>query len=56
MHPCKSGRHWWTDKEDADKCCDPQWRRVLAVVGPGQPLPADATNIVQDAPAMYGRR
>jgi hypothetical protein len=25
MYQCTSGKHWWTDKADADRCCDPAW-------------------------------
>jgi len=35
---CRSGKHEWTDPEDAARCCDPRWRRDLRVgvdhVGP----------------------
>jgi hypothetical protein len=32
-HPCYSGRHVWTDKANAEKCCHPEWQRIL-LVGP----------------------
>ena len=28
-HICRTGRHEWTDAEDALKCCHPAWRRNL---------------------------
>jgi len=31
MYRCKSGRHVWFNKEDADKCCDPNYVRILNV-------------------------
>lgn len=31
MPKCRSGRHYWTRPEDAEKCCNPKWRRVLLV-------------------------
>jgi hypothetical protein len=55
MYTCKNGRHTWFNQDDADKCCN-GYARVLAIEQPGQPLPADATNVVVDAPARYGRR
>lgn len=33
MYKCRTGKHWWIYVEDADKCCDPQWERIL-LVGP----------------------
>jgi hypothetical protein len=30
-HYCVSGRHFWTDKSDADRCCHPDWQRHLLV-------------------------
>lgn len=39
MHKCKSGNHWWLNKADADKCCDPQWKRALVVGGFGESNP-----------------
>lgn len=32
---CKSSHHWWTTKEDADKCCN-GWHRELRVVADDQ--------------------
>lgn len=32
MHVCKSGRHWWLNKEDAEKCCN-GYRRILVLDG-----------------------
>lgn len=29
-HECLSGRHWWRDRESADKCCN-GYRRILLV-------------------------
>lgn len=58
MFTCQSGRHTWLNAADADKCCHPEWRRVLCIEGPGRPLPPDATSIVTDDSlgARYGRR
>jgi hypothetical protein len=30
---CRSGRHAWFDQEDADRCCDPRYRRELRLQG-----------------------
>jgi hypothetical protein len=37
---CSSGKHVWTDRGDAAKCCSPQWERLLAVT----PTPADGVD------------
>lgn len=26
---CRSGRHEWMSQDDADKCCHPDWVRVM---------------------------
>ena len=31
MTLCATGRHWWTDPEDALRCCNPRYKRCLAV-------------------------
>jgi hypothetical protein len=31
---CRWGRHAWFDQEDADRCCDPRYRRELRLEGP----------------------
>ena len=31
MPKCRSGRHYWSRSNDAEKCCNPKWRRVLLV-------------------------
>ncbi len=28
---CMSGLHEWTDQADAEKCCHPDWKRILLV-------------------------
>ncbi len=28
---CTSGKHFWTDREDAEKCCHPDWKRCLRI-------------------------
>lgn len=53
MHLCRTGRHAWLSPEDAAKCCDPAWRRVLAV-GDRGPLPPDATHRGTVAGTPYG--
>ena len=30
MFLCQSGKHWWTRDEDAEKCCNPRYIRVLS--------------------------
>jgi hypothetical protein len=30
---CRSGRHTWFEQEDADRCCDPRYRRELRLKG-----------------------
>ena len=37
MFQCTSARHWWLSPEDAARCCDPQWRRVLVFGGGANP-------------------
>ncbi len=29
MFACRSGRHHWLSPVSAERCCDPQWQRVL---------------------------
>lgn len=36
MYKCNSGNHVWFNKADADKCCDPNWRRVLVIGSSGE--------------------
>lgn len=33
MYRCRSGRHTWFEREDAEKCCSPEWERVLVMGG-----------------------
>lgn len=30
-HKCRTGNHTWFFKEDADKCCNPVWKRELII-------------------------
>ncbi len=55
MHQCKSGRHWWLNKSDADKCCN-GWHRELVVAHPalGQQLPPDAQHTRIECEANIG--
>jgi len=50
MHKCKSGRHAWLNKSDAEKCCN-GWTRILVLNTPS------AANQAYDAKAQtsYGR-
>ena len=54
-HWCQSGKHFWTDKADAEKCCDPAWQRILLVgadtAESDVPLQYDA-----EAKTCYGRK
>ena len=34
---CCKNRHLWLDKENAEKCCSSQWRRVLVFGGGTHP-------------------
>ena len=45
MTMCKSGQHWWDRQEDADKCCNPEYRRNLVVANTWEKLPTDAKNV-----------
>lgn len=56
MYRCQSGRHWWLSAESAERCCNPEWRRVLVVQRPGEALPADAENVGRAAGVLYGRQ
>jgi hypothetical protein len=29
MPQCRSTKHNWLTQEDADKCCDPDWHRIV---------------------------
>jgi hypothetical protein len=53
--PCVSGRHVWTDHTDAEKCCHPEWRRLLLV---GQAAKESETPLQVEpvSGAIYGRR
>lgn len=53
---CKSGRHAWTQPEDADKCCN-GWRRELRVAQQTlhETLPQDARSVSYVAGALVGR-
>lgn len=28
---CRRGVHLWFDQADAEKCCDPAWKRILVL-------------------------
>lgn len=56
MYQCTSGRHWWTDKVDASRCCDPAWRRILVVLQPGEPPPANLSSLQVIGGALTGRQ
>lgn len=30
---CRSGRHHWDNEACAERCCDPEWTRVLVAPG-----------------------
>jgi hypothetical protein len=36
MMLCKSGRHYWLDPADAEKCCN-GWKRILLLPGDEEP-------------------
>jgi len=44
MHFCKSKKHVWRHKIDAEKCCN-GYRRIFVI---GNNVPEDATNIKID--------
>ncbi len=46
MTYCNSGRHAWLNPDDAEKCCHPEWQRVLLVPWPGETLPLRGRHIV----------
>ena len=48
MYACKSGKHWWIDEADAQKCCN-GWHRELRIAQPGVPLPVGASVTVAGA-------
>lgn len=58
LFACKSGRHHWLLSQDAAKCCDPDWMRILRVAGPGDDLRGCATIQAPsvDCPAWTGRQ
>jgi hypothetical protein len=31
---CRSGRHTWLELQDAERCCNPAYRRELRLKGP----------------------
>jgi hypothetical protein len=51
MSTCRSGHHIWFYGADAEKCCNPAWRRIL-VVGDAR----DATHIIAEGDTLLGRR
>ena len=51
MYSCRSGRHTWFNAADAEKCCDPSWRRIL-VVGDV----CGASHIIAESGTLLGRR
>jgi hypothetical protein len=55
MYQCKSGRHVWFSQDDADKCCDPQYRHILVLASPDKPLPPDTASIARIGNQLYGR-
>lgn len=55
MFTCKTGRHTWTNEENAAKCCN-GWHRELrvATLTLGETLPPDADHVRQEAGAAVG--
>ncbi len=53
MAICKSGRHHWISPEDAARCCDAAWTRVLLV---GPEAAASAESLQLAGGSIYGRR
>lgn len=56
MYQCKSGNHWWLSAENAERCCNPEWRRILVIAQPGQALPAEVHGVSQAAGVLCGRQ
>lgn len=54
MYRCKSGKHWWTDETDAQKCCN-GWTRTLVVLQPGEPAPEHLESLQVIDGALTGR-
>jgi hypothetical protein len=50
---CCSGLHAWFDKADAEKCCDPGWRRVLLV---NNMRGAETVRYDEDEGVFFGRK
>lgn len=50
MYRCKSGKHWWLSKEDAEKCCN-GYKRVLCI---GDIQGCDRTVYEDETETMYG--
>lgn len=52
MYSCKTNRHWWTEKADAEKCCN-GWVRILLVGRDA--LDRSETPLIQESGTVYGR-
>jgi hypothetical protein len=48
MPLCRTGRHNWYKRDDAAKCCHPEWKRVL-VIGSAVPLRTHAGAVGEEA-------
>lgn len=44
MHKCKTGKHYWLKKEDADKCCNGYVRVLTFNSGNNQQRLVDGVN------------
>jgi hypothetical protein len=53
---CCSGKHVWYSARDAQRCCNPNWRRRLVVVPPGTAPPSDVDNVQVVAGVQVGRQ
>ena len=56
MYQCHGGHHWWLSAESAERCCNPEWRRVLVIAQPGQALPAAVQGVSLAAGVLCGRQ
>ncbi len=55
MNFCKSGKHCWTDKSDAEKCCN-GWTRILVISPPDKLNDCSNIQYEESTGVLYGRK
>lgn len=51
---CRTNNHEWTCELDADRCCNPEWKRAMRHISATEDLDKEGRMYRHDLPFVYG--